>query len=102
MTILFEQDMPAGVPMELVDAVTEEMGVDKNPPEGLIVHVDFEKDGHVHIVDVWDSEQAYQQFLDTRLNPAVAKVAAARGLDMSQMPEPENHITTVHGMIRGR
>jgi hypothetical protein len=101
-TILFTQVMPVGVPIEMLDAVAEEMGVDNDPPVGLIVHTHFQKDGRVHIVDVWESDEAYERFADTRLNSAMAKVAADRGFDLSQAPEPEISITTVHRMVRGR
>jgi hypothetical protein len=102
MTILFTQVMPVGVPMEMLDAVTEEMGVDNAPPDGLIVHTHFEKDGRAHIVDVWESAEAHQRFADATLNTAMQKVAANRGFDLTQAGEPEIEITTVHRMVRGR
>jgi hypothetical protein len=101
MTILFTQVMPVGVPIEMLDAVTEEMGVDNDPPEGLIVHTHFEKDGRAHIVDVWESAEAHQRFAESRLNPAMGKVAAIRGFDIAQAGEPEMSITDVHRMVRG-
>jgi len=102
MTILFTQVMPVGVPVEMLDAVSDEMDVDNDPPEGLIVHVHFEKDGRVHIVDVWESAEAHQRFADSRLTPAMGKVAAARGFDPGQAGEPETSITDVHRIVRGR
>lgn len=101
MTILFTQIMPAGVPIEMLDAVTEEMGVDNDPPDGLIVHTHFEKDGRAQIVDVWESAEAHQRFADSRLNAAMGKVAARQGFDLAQAGEPEVSITTVHRMVRG-
>jgi hypothetical protein len=101
MPILFTQVMPVAVPIEMLDAVTEEMGVDKAPPDGLIVHTHFEKDGRAHIVDVWESAEAQQRFADTRLNNAMEKVAANRGFDLTQGGQPEIEITTVHRMVRG-
>ncbi len=46
----------------------------------VVVHVHFEKDGRSHGVDVWDSVEAYQLFVQSALVPAMGKVAAARGL----------------------
>ena len=102
MTILFTQVMPAAVPIEMLDAVAEEMGVDTAPPDGLIVHTHFVRDGRVQIVDVWESAEAHQRFADARLNPAMEKGAANRGFDLTQAGQPEDEITTVHRMVRGR
>jgi len=100
MGVLVENVFPVGVTNELLDAVTDEMGVDAKIPPGGIVHVHFEKDGRAHGVDVWDSVEAYQQFVESTLMPAMGKVAAARGLDPSKMGGPETTITEVHRLVR--
>jgi hypothetical protein len=51
MTVLIEDVFPVGVTNELLDAVTDEMGVDAGLPPGGIMHVHFEKDGRAHGVD---------------------------------------------------
>jgi hypothetical protein len=61
--------------------------------------VHFEKGGRAHGVDVFDSVEAYQQFVQSTLMPAMGKVAAARGLDISKMGEPEVTITEVHRLV---
>jgi hypothetical protein len=98
--VLIEEVFPAGVTIALLDAVTDELGVDAKLPPGGIVHVHFEKDGLAHGVDVWDSVEAYEQFLQSTLLPALAKVAMTRGLDPSHMGEPEVTITEVHRLVR--
>jgi hypothetical protein len=100
MTVLIEDVFPAGVTVELLDAVTDEMGVDANLPAGGILHVHFEKDGRAHGVDVWESVEVYEQFVQSTLLPAMGKVAVARGLDPSKMGEPEVTITEVHRLVR--
>jgi hypothetical protein len=60
--------------------------------------VHFEKGGRAHGVDVFDSVEAYQQFVQSTLMPAMGKVAAARGLDASKMA-PEQTITEVHRLV---
>ena len=100
MTVLIEDIFPVGVSIELLDAVTDEMGVDGNLPSGGVLHVHFERDGRAHGVDVWDSVEAYEQFVQSTLMPAMGKVAAARGLDMSKIGEPEVTITEVHRLVR--
>jgi hypothetical protein len=90
---------PAGVTNELLDAATDEMGVDAEIPPGAILHAHFEKDGRAHGVDVWNSVEDYQQFVQSTLLPALGKVAAARGLDPSKMGEPEVTITEVRRLV---
>ena len=84
---------------ELLDAVTDEMGVDTELPSGGFVHVYFERDGRAHGVDVWDSVEAYEQFVQSTLLPAMGKVAVARGLDPSKIGEPEVTATEVHRLV---
>jgi len=100
MAVLIENVFPSGVTNELLDAVTDEMGVDAKIPPGAILHVHFEKDGRAHGVDVWDSVEAHEQFVLSTLMPATGKVAAARGLDPSKIGEPEVTITEIHRLVR--
>jgi hypothetical protein len=53
MAVLVATAFPVGVTNEVLDAVTDEMGVDAKFPSGGIMHVHFEKDGRAHGVDVW-------------------------------------------------
>jgi hypothetical protein len=100
MAVLIESVFPVGASNEVLDAVTDEMGVDAKIPSGGIVHVHFEGDGRAHGVDVWDSVEGYEAFVQTSLTPAMGKVATARGLDLSKMGQPEVTITEVHRLVR--
>jgi hypothetical protein len=94
--------VPEGVSLEVLDAVTEEMGVDADPPKGMIVHAHYSEGGQVHIFDIWESLSDYETFVETRLNPAMAKVAQAHGMTA---PPPGNDPPTpvdVHRVVRGR
>jgi hypothetical protein len=101
MAIIFTQTMPAGISLDFVDAVSDEMGVTTDPPTGMIVHTHYEEGGQVHIVDVWESAQAHEKFADDRLRPALQKVAEARHIDLTASPPPEMVITEVHAMVLG-
>jgi len=100
MAVLIENVFPVGVTNELLDAVTDEMGVDAKLPPGGIVHVHFEKDGRSHGIDLWDSVEDHDTFIQSTLLPAMAKVASARGLDPSSMGQPEVTVTEVHRLVR--
>jgi hypothetical protein len=97
--ILVEQVFPAAMTIEVIDAVTDEMDVDTRLPAGAIMHVHYEKDGRVHGVDVWESAEAFQTFVESALQPTMGKVAAAHGIDLSQAGEPETSITEVHRLV---
>jgi hypothetical protein len=98
--VLVELVFPAAIPIEMIDAVTDEMDVDTHVPAGAILHVHYEKAGRVHAVDVWESAEAFQKFTELTLQPAIGKVAAARGIDLSQAGSPETSITEVHRLVR--
>ena len=42
------------------------------PPDGLIAHVAGPTDEGVRIIDVWESEEAWERFRSDRLAPAIA------------------------------
>jgi hypothetical protein len=42
------------------------------PPAGLLVHVAGPTDEGVRIIDVWESEEAWEKFQAERLAPAIA------------------------------
>ena len=50
-------------------------------------------------VDVWESAEALQKFMESTLQPTMGKVAAAHGVDLSQAGEPEISITEVHRVV---
>jgi hypothetical protein len=101
MAIIVRQVLPAGVGLDMIDAVTDEMGVETTPPAGMLVHTHFEQDGRVHVVDIWDSSEAHEAFAATRLMPAMGKVSAARGVDLAAAGPPETVVTEVHRLVRG-
>jgi hypothetical protein len=102
MTVVMQQTMPEGTTLEFLDEVTRQMGVLSDPPEGLIVHTHFAEGNRVRVIDVWDSSERFESFRDGRLMPAMQKVAADSGMDMTQAPPPDTTMTEVAGLVRGR
>ncbi|MCW2620591.1 MAG: hypothetical protein JWL64_193 [Frankiales bacterium] len=102
MAVIYSQTMPADVPIEMLDDVTAEMGVDDDPPVGMLIHTHYMDGDRVAILDVWESAEAHQKFEDDRLRPAMAKVAARRGRDLMQGGPPTATVTEVHRVVRGR
>lgn len=100
MAVIMQQTLPSGVPIEMLDAVSDEMGVDESPPDGMIVHTHFEQDGRVQVIDVWDTADQYRKFVELRLMPAMGKVAAARSFELPP-GGPEPTFIEVHRVVRG-
>ena len=103
MPSIVKQALPDGVTLELLDAVSEEMNVDKDPPKGMIVHTHFSEGGKVHIFDVWENEADYRDFAEHRLGPAMAKVAERIGMTPPGGPDGvPMDVVDVHRVVRGR
>src|SRR5439155_11202953 len=74
---------------EMYDQVTEKMFGHSSPmrpeesPEGLIVHSAGQGEGGWYVYDIWESEEAFQRFMDEKLGPAVREVMG------DQQPQPE-------------
>jgi hypothetical protein len=74
-----------GVDQATYDKVNAELGLDPNTgagdwPAGLITHIAGVSDaGHGYVIEVWESQQAQADFMNSTLGAAMAKggVAAA-------------------------
>ncbi len=57
------------------DAVQAELGLDQNPPAGLIFHsAGFGENGAFRIYEVWETREQAEQFFDEQIMPAVMRV----------------------------
>ena len=101
MPIVLYQKMPPETTMEMIEAVTEEMDARALPPNGLIVHTAVNMDGRLTIIDVWESQEDFDEFSKARLGPAFATVFERMGVDMSQAAEPETQILEVLSIVHG-
>jgi hypothetical protein len=86
MTFAAVQDIKGG-DWETYEKIVAEVGVEGDAPAGLIVHVAGEVDGGTRIIDVWESEQAYEEFVTTRLRPASGRVLAGQERPASPPPQ---------------
>jgi hypothetical protein len=74
--IVMQLEWP-GATLDDYDAVMEALGLDADPPAGGLVHVCGEEGGTLRIVDVWESEDAWNAFFGSRLGPALEKTGLA-------------------------
>jgi hypothetical protein len=72
---------PQGVGAEQYDAVTGQMRLADEPPEGLIFHSAGELDDRFQVFNVWESREHFDRFTRERLRPA-AYANAATGLGL--------------------
>src|SRR5690242_5859547 len=62
-----------GITQDQYTRVLDNLGMDSNPPKGGILHVAGFVGGSLHVTDVWESQQHFEQFQRERLNTAVQK-----------------------------
>ena len=63
-----------GVSPEEYDRVVQELGIEENHADGGMLHLAGLDDGGLRIVDVWESQEAFERFAEARLMPTVQKV----------------------------
>ena len=85
MAVLMTIEIPAT--KEQYDQVNEKLGVTDDPPQGLLIHTAEDAGGSMRIVDVWESEDAYNKFNEERLGAAVVEVMGEA--PEGAQPEPE-------------
>ena len=90
-------DFPEAVGTDMYDGVQAEMGIEGDPPEGLVFHWAGEVDGKWTVTDVWESREAYDAFRDQRLFPAIKKIS---GMDPADGPQPTITEFAVHAYVK--
>ena len=67
--IVIMEDNP-GLTLEKYHEIAKKIGLDKKLAPGCHVHiVGLGPDGHLRVVDVWDSQEAVEAFLHTHVHP---------------------------------
>lgn len=63
----------AGVSQNQYNQTMKALDLDTNPPAGGIFHVAGFTEGTLRVLDIWESQQAFEQFQRDRLTAAVQK-----------------------------
>lgn len=85
---------PEGVGAEQYDSVQAEMGLENDPPAGLIAHVAGEVNGRFQVLDIWESADHLDRFEDDRLRPAMKKVMGEE--QYAALPDAERPQVKLH------
>jgi hypothetical protein len=86
----------AGGTQEQYEAVNAEMGVEENPPDGLIFHAAGPLDDGWGVIDFWESRELFDSFLGGRIRPAIEALG-----DRAPQSPPDIKEFPVHNVIKG-
>ena len=76
------------------DAMHSHMGIDANPPEGLIFHASGPIEGGWGIIDFWESRDHFDRFQSGRLGPAIGELGDRAPQTPPDIKEfPVHHLT---------
>jgi len=79
-----------GITPKMYDALRAEVDWANQQPQGAIMHTaSFDDAGDAHVADVWASPEALNNFVNTRLGPAMQKL---------NIPTPEVMVYPVHNI----
>ena len=84
-----------GGTQEQYDALHSHMGVDQNPPEGLIFHSAGPIEGGWGVIDFWQSREAFDRFVQSRLQPALQELG-----DRTMQTPPDVREFPVHNITK--
>jgi hypothetical protein len=65
------------------DSVCDALNFPADWPDGLKVHASTEVDGRLRVMDMWESRQHFDQFVESRLQSAMGKALG----DRAQAPQ---------------
>lgn len=82
---------------EQYDAVNEQMGVEENPPDGLLFHAAGPLDDGWGVLDFWESRGHFDDFFANRIGPAIEALG-----DRAPQGPPEIKEFPVYNYIKGQ
>jgi hypothetical protein len=79
-----------GITRQMYDALRQEVDWEHQQPNGGIIHIaSFDDAGNPHVADVWSSPDTLNEFVGTRLLPAMQKLL---------IPQPQVVVYPVHNL----
>jgi hypothetical protein len=63
-----------GATPDQYDRMRAQLDWESNPPDGGVQHVAWFDDGGMNVVDVWESEEKFNAFIQSRVMPAVQEL----------------------------
>ncbi|MCC6790502.1 MAG: hypothetical protein IT336_02395 [Thermomicrobiales bacterium] len=81
----------SAITAELYDRAREVVGWERDPAPGGVLHVAGFDERGMHVIDVWESIEQFNDFVVNRLNPGVAQIG--------DFGEPQVEIIPVHAVF---
>jgi hypothetical protein len=72
------------------DGICKALNFPAEWPDGLIVHGSTEVDGRLRVLDIWESRQNFDRFVESRLQGAMGQAVGDRG-EVPEITEMELH-----------
>lgn len=69
--IAVEIEFAPGLTRRDYEAVLEGLGLDEDPPPGLLSHLATEREGRIRVIEVWRSGREYRIYRHSRLMPNI-------------------------------
>jgi hypothetical protein len=80
----FTQDLP--ITTDIYARIIERLGT--SPPDGCILHAVIRIDGGLRYIDIWESREECDRFLEERVHPILQAAFSAAGAALPRA-EPE-------------
>jgi|SRR4030095_10811332 hypothetical protein len=75
-----------GLTPEEYRAILDEMGVENRPAAGIFLHLTTPTEFGYRIVEIWDSKEGFEGFLEKRLGPASKAIGLNRNTEITITP----------------
>jgi hypothetical protein len=85
----------AGATQEQYETTNSHVGVEQDPPEGLIFHAAGPVEGGWGVIDFWESREHFDRFLEDRLGPGIQELG-----DRAPQGPPDIKEFPVHNTIK--
>lgn len=73
MSVVLMLELPGMTP-EVYDVINERIGFPASAPDGLLAHIAGVEQAGMRFVEVWESEQQFERFLEGELLPAIGEI----------------------------
>jgi hypothetical protein len=67
-------------------AVLDRMGVEARPEPGIYLHVTAQTDFGYRIIEIWDSQDGFEEFAQRRMLPALEQLGIDRKTEITVKP----------------
>ena len=94
MAVIMEMEMQ--VTPDQYDAVDNALEIQSSWPDGMIAHSARFDGDTLQVLDIWESEQAFENFVESRLGPTIGET-----LGDEAPPAPQPKYTQLHNHHAG-